>query len=73
MVQWHPTMLSRLAIVPMELLNSYNRYDKGERIFKKGDLVVRAAGCVKNGEGERTCESELAGYKSQWQRAFDEA
>ncbi|KAJ0169083.1 putative alpha-1,2-galactosyltransferase C8D2.17 [Colletotrichum tanaceti] len=66
-VQWHPTILSKLAIVPQKTFNSYNRYDKGE-MFKDGDFVVRAAGCTMT--GERACEEELSSYKTTWQAAF---
>ncbi|OHW92677.1 galactosyl transferase gma12 mnn10 family protein [Colletotrichum incanum] len=66
-VQWHPTILSKLAIVPQKTFNSYNRYDKGE-IFSDGDLVVRAAGCTKS--GERACEEELDSYNKKWHAAF---
>ncbi|KAF6816823.1 alpha-mannosyltransferase [Colletotrichum sojae] len=66
-VQWHPTILSRLAIVPQKTFNSYNRYDKGE-MFQEGDFVVRAAGCTKS--GERACEQELETYRTKWRAAF---
>ncbi|TEA19568.1 putative alpha-1,2-galactosyltransferase [Colletotrichum sidae] len=69
-VQWHPTILSRLAIVPQKTFNSYNRYDKGD-IFQEGDFVVRAAGCTK--AGERSCEQELAEYNTKWRAAFKAA
>ncbi|KAK1596126.1 galactosyl transferase GMA12/MNN10 family protein [Colletotrichum navitas] len=66
-VQWHPTVLSKLAIVPQKIFNSYNRYEKGE-IFKDGDLVIRAAGCTKS--GERACEEELNSYNKKWRTTF---
>ncbi|KAL0940930.1 alpha-mannosyltransferase [Colletotrichum truncatum] len=66
-VQWHPTILSRLAIVPQKAFNSYNRYDKGE-MFQDGDLVVRAAGCTAS--GERSCEQELESYNTKWHAIF---
>lgn len=66
-VQWHPTILSRLAIVPQKTFNSYNRYDKGE-MFVDGDLVVRAAGCTKS--GDRACDKELETYNTKWHAAF---
>ncbi|KAH7367230.1 mannosyltransferase complex component [Plectosphaerella cucumerina] len=72
-VQWHPTILSKLAIVPQNVINAYNTAEKGKQVFKAGDFVVRAPGCLKIGEGRRTCEHELGGYKAQWKKAFDEA
>ncbi|OHE97623.1 galactosyl transferase GMA12/MNN10 family protein [Colletotrichum orchidophilum] len=66
-VQWHPTILSKLAIVPQRIFNSYNRYEKGE-IYKEGHFVVRAAGCTES--GERACDEELSSFKPKWQAAF---
>lgn len=70
-VQWHPTVLSKLAIVPQNIINAYNTAEKGKQVFKTGDFVVRAPGCLKNGEGRRTCEHELEGYRAQWKKAFE--
>lgn len=62
-----------MAIVPQSVISAYNTAEKGKQVFKAGDFVVRAPGCLKNGEGQRTCEHELSGYKAQWKKAFDEA
>lgn len=72
-MQWHPTILSKLAIVPQGLMSPYTTADKGDHVYKTGDFVVRAAGCSKNGEGHKTCERELSKYKEQWEKAFAEA
>jgi len=72
-VQWHPTILSKLAIVPQGIMSPYATAEKGEHVYKPGDFVLRAPGCSKNGEGPRTCEHELTKYKEQWQKAFLDA
>ncbi|KAK3899480.1 sphingosine-1-phosphate lyase protein [Staphylotrichum tortipilum] len=48
-VQWHPTILSRMAIVDQQLLNSYSKGSRGEE-YKDGDLVVRFPDCATAGE-----------------------
>jgi mannan polymerase II complex MNN11 subunit len=68
-VQWHPTILSKLALVPQHIMNAYNKGDtaaKGET-FKDGDFVVRFGGCEQIG---RDCVAEAAPYSKQWKTAF---
>ncbi|KAI1846454.1 hypothetical protein JX265_005022 [Neoarthrinium moseri] len=67
-VQWHPTVLSKLAILPQRLFNSYNKPKHG-RVFEAGDLAVRFAGCTK-GAGENNCVDEAKRFSSQWRKAF---
>lgn len=65
-VQWHPTILAKLALVPQRILNSYSK-EKGGQEYKEGDLVVRLYAC---GEaGEDTCETESQRF-AQWKAAF---
>lgn len=65
-VQWHPTILAKLALVPQRILNSYSK-EKGGQDYKEGDLVVRLYAC---GEaGEDTCETESQRF-AQWKTAF---
>lgn len=70
MVQWHPTILSKLAIVPQRMINSYIEGNKEEE-FREGDFVVRAAGCGR--EGTPSCEGQLSKYRTKWQQAFSQA
>ncbi|KAL2759409.1 glycosyltransferase family 34 protein [Sodiomyces alcalophilus JCM 7366] len=70
MVQWHPTILSKLAIVPQRLINSYVDGNE-EGGFQDGDFVVRAAGCGR--EGAPSCEEQLSKYRARWQEAFRQA
>ncbi|KAL5890059.1 putative alpha-1,6-mannosyltransferase mnn11 [Pyricularia oryzae] len=62
-VQWHPTILSKLAIVPQRYINSYNTGDSGES-YQAGDMVVRFPACSK--VGYPACEAEAAKYEKQW-------
>ncbi|KAK1782916.1 galactosyl transferase GMA12/MNN10 family-domain-containing protein [Copromyces sp. CBS 386.78] len=65
-VQWHPTILAKLALVPQRILNSYSK-EKGGQEYKEGDIVVRLYAC---GEaGEDTCETESQRF-AQWKAAF---
>ncbi|ROT43259.1 family 34 glycosyltransferase [Sodiomyces alkalinus F11] len=70
MVQWHPTILSKLAVVPQRTINSYIKGNEEEG-FQEGDFVVRAAGCGR--EGAPSCEEQLSKYRATWQQAFSQA
>ncbi|ETS77379.1 hypothetical protein PFICI_11253 [Pestalotiopsis fici W106-1] len=67
-VQWHPTILSKLAIIPQRLLNSYNRPKHGE-VYEDGDFVLRLAGCIK-GNGDNNCAEEAKNFAPKWKKAF---
>lgn len=69
-MQWHPTILSKLALVPQRSLSSYVG-EAGDAGYQEGDFVVRAPGCGQ--EGERSCDEELSKYRTKWQQAFEEA
>ncbi|RKF57926.1 putative alpha-1,2-galactosyltransferase C8D2.17 [Golovinomyces cichoracearum] len=60
-VQWHPTILSKLAIIPQKILNSYidpNLTSETGR-YSDGDFVVELAGCDLTG---RDCATEAWPY-----------
>jgi mannan polymerase II complex MNN11 subunit len=72
-VQWHPTILAKLVLVPQRVMNSYNIYigdekgnlrEKKERVWQEGDFLVRFLGCeiLK----ERNCEDEMKPYYEKW-------
>jgi mannan polymerase II complex MNN11 subunit len=69
-VQWHPTILSKLALIPQRTINSYNYAIIGER-YETGDMVVRFPGCTKT--GDISCEQEAERFFPQWQAAFQNA
>ncbi|KAK9417526.1 putative Alpha-1,2-galactosyltransferase C8D2.17 [Seiridium unicorne] len=70
-VQWHPTILSKLAIIPQRLLNSYNKPKHGE-VYQDGDFILRLASCTK-GASENNCAEEAKKYAPQWKKAFASA
>ncbi|EAQ84001.1 hypothetical protein CHGG_10405 [Chaetomium globosum CBS 148.51] len=67
MVQWHPTILSRMAIVDQRILNSYAKGDKDAE-YKDGDLVIRFPECTST--GPQACETESQVFAQAWRRVF---
>lgn len=65
-VQWHPTILSKMAVVPQRIINSYSKSDHGA-IFERGDMAVRIVGCTKSSSSQ--CETEAEPFIKQWQVA----
>ncbi|PWW77568.1 Glycosyltransferase Family 34 protein [Tuber magnatum] len=59
-VQWHPTVLTKLALVPQKIMNSYPNVPGLGGIYEDGDLLVRLRGCAE-GTG-RSCEKEFQKY-----------
>jgi len=57
LVQWHGTVLTKLALVPQRTLNSYTKGEAEER-YSDGDFVAHLHGCDKDDTG-RSCENEL--------------
>ncbi|KAJ5662756.1 hypothetical protein N7462_011682 [Penicillium macrosclerotiorum] len=67
-MQWHPTVLSRTALVPQRIMNAYSKDSLGAAIdgtYKDGDLVLRFPGCEDG--SSRDCE-ELESYYGLWQK-----
>ncbi|KAL6882381.1 alpha-1,2-galactosyltransferase-like protein [Trichoderma longibrachiatum] len=62
-VQWHPTILSKLALVPQRTLGPYTRTDQGDA-YQDGDFVVMFTGCTKS--GDQSCETVSASYYQKW-------
>ncbi|KAL9633883.1 MAG: hypothetical protein Q9164_004424 [Protoblastenia rupestris] len=67
-VQWHPTILTKLALVPQKILNSYNvdiTSRGGKEVqYKKGDFVIRLVGCEL--DTSRNCEGEFNHFYDEW-------
>ncbi|KAL8993630.1 MAG: hypothetical protein Q9169_006205 [Polycauliona sp. 2 TL-2023] len=66
-IQWHPTILTKLALLPQNLLNSYNT-DIPSRggaaaIYKDGDFIVRLVGC--DTDPNRNCEGEFEEWRGR--------
>ncbi|KAF2664089.1 alpha-1,2 galactosyltransferase [Microthyrium microscopicum] len=64
-VQWHGTILAKLALVPQNIMNSYHEKqataanDNG--IYKPGDFIVNFGDCNQKAKG-RNCENEMRPY-----------
>lgn len=76
-VQWHPTILSRLGLVPQHILNSYSRGPATEKttsgktdIYKEGDFVVNFAKCGTTASQPK-CEDEAKPYSAKWRQNFN--
>ncbi|KAK1772531.1 galactosyl transferase GMA12/MNN10 family-domain-containing protein [Phialemonium atrogriseum] len=69
-VQWHPTILSKLALVPQGTINSYNKPGFGHE-YKPGDFAVRFHDCGKT--STKVCETEAERFTQQWRSAFSES
>ncbi|CAG8040628.1 unnamed protein product [Penicillium salamii] len=66
-LQWHPTVLARTALVPQRSISSYSKDSlraSPEGTYKDGDLVIQFRGCEEV-EG-RDCERELEPYYKIW-------
>ncbi|KMU88884.1 alpha-1,2-galactosyltransferase [Coccidioides immitis H538.4] len=66
-VQWHPTMLARLALVPQRILNSYSPQSSKAAAsgkYREGDFLIRFKGCEAG--GQRNCEQEMEPYFQEW-------
>ncbi|RAH43251.1 putative alpha-1,6-mannosyltransferase subunit [Aspergillus brunneoviolaceus CBS 621.78] len=67
-VQWHPTILARLALLPQRTINAYSKdctAAAANGIYKDGDLVIRFLGC--DTDTKRSCEKEMEPYYRLWQ------
>ncbi|CAK7563349.1 MAG: putative alpha-1,6-mannosyltransferase mnn11 [Sporothrix epigloea] len=62
-VQWHPTILSKMALVPQRTINAYSTPDHGAK-YESGDLSVRVLGCVRTSSA--ICENEAAPFIQAW-------
>ncbi|MCJ1236642.1 hypothetical protein MMC14_004624 [Varicellaria rhodocarpa] len=72
-VQWHPTILTKLALIPQRHLNSYSveiasRGGK-EVMYQDGDFIVRAVGCEK--DNNRHCDREMDPWYHRWKNELD--
>ncbi|KAI1083940.1 glycosyltransferase family 34 protein [Whalleya microplaca] len=69
-VQWHPTILSKLAIVPQRTINAYATGEYGEQ-YKDGEIAVVFARC--HGSGDKSCAKEAERFSQQWRTSFSRA
>lgn len=66
-VQWHPTILSKLAIVPQRAINAYSTVEHGAQ-YKEGDIAVVFPQC--SGTETKSCANEAERYSQRWRAAF---
>lgn len=67
-VQWHPTILSKLAVVPQRYINAYSNSGDAAAEYRPGDVVVRFNTCMKTSPA--ACEAEADKYNKQWRSNF---
>lgn len=63
-MQWHPTILSKIALVPQRTMASYVRENLGSG-YQDGDFVALFAGCTPS--GEYSCEVMASPFFKRWQ------
>lgn len=66
-MQWHPTILSKIALVPQRAIASYAHNNLGDG-YHEGDFVVMLKGCAITGEG--SCEKESHWYWKRFQESL---
>ncbi|KAK3387204.1 galactosyl transferase GMA12/MNN10 family-domain-containing protein [Podospora didyma] len=66
-VQWHPTILARLALIDQRIINAYSKGTKGAE-YKAGDIVVRFVDCLAT--SPKACETESQKFSQQWRTSF---
>ncbi|PPJ56210.1 hypothetical protein CBER1_09397 [Cercospora berteroae] len=62
-VQWHGTILAKLALIPQRKLNSYSKTAEEsttEGLYQEGDFVANFHGCHTN--PKRNCEEEMQSF-----------
>ncbi|KAI0389736.1 galactosyl transferase GMA12/MNN10 family-domain-containing protein [Xylariaceae sp. FL0594] len=65
-VQWHPTILSKMAIIPQRVINAYSEEKHGAQ-YRDGDIAVVFAQCWTR---KSSCVEEGQRYSQQWRTAF---
>lgn len=67
-MQWHATILARLALIPQRIINAYSKDSPDTAVdgaYREGDFVIHFNDC--NAQG-RSCEEELHPFYSLWQK-----
>ena len=64
-MQWHPTILAKLALVDQRVLNAYSQGEHGAT-YQPGDLAVRFYEC----QSPQDCEKEAEQYLAQSRATF---
>ncbi|KAK2800249.1 hypothetical protein FQN50_008213 [Emmonsiellopsis sp. PD_5] len=67
-IQWHPTMLTKLALLPQRILNAYapDSPSSGPNShYKDGDFLIHFAGCDLP-DAKQGCEKLMDAYWTRW-------
>ncbi|KAI9799239.1 MAG: hypothetical protein M1833_004117 [Piccolia ochrophora] len=72
-VQWHPTVLAKLALVPQNVMNSYSadtskEGSKGVGLYQDNEFVIHFSGCAT--DVKRDCEKELWDFYKVWESVW---
>lgn len=73
-MQWHSTVLSKLALIPQRILNSYYRDTSnpgGNALYSDGDFIINFSGC--DSDTTRSCETEMQPFYELWKAGGREA
>ncbi|OAX78517.1 hypothetical protein ACJ72_07176 [Emergomyces africanus] len=69
-IQWHPTLLAKLALIPQRILNSYTTESNSlmpDSLYNDGDFVVRFLGCD-DPKPKKACEEQMEIFWTKWAR-----
>ncbi|OJD14497.1 hypothetical protein AJ78_05147 [Emergomyces pasteurianus Ep9510] len=69
-IQWHPTLLAKLALIPQRTFNSYTTESPAlmpDSLYNDGDFVVRFLGCDAD-KPVKTCEEQMETFWTKWAR-----
>ncbi|KAF5666153.1 alpha-1,2-galactosyltransferase [Fusarium denticulatum] len=69
-VQWHPTILSKLALIPQRTFASYGRNKEGNA-YRDGDFVTLLVDCTVT--GPTSCDKQSRFYLQQLKNKFGDA
>ncbi|KAK2748865.1 hypothetical protein FQN55_004007 [Onygenales sp. PD_40] len=67
-IQWHPTMLTKLALLPQRILNAYapdSPSSGPDSHYKDGDFLIHFAGCDLP-DAKQGCEKAMDAYWTRW-------
>lgn len=67
-VQWHPTILSKLSLVPQRTFNSFTTGEADAK-YQPGDMALKIGECSKTDSS--ACMSEATRWSEKWKAAFD--
>nr|POE90687.1 putative alpha-1,2-galactosyltransferase c8d2.17 [Quercus suber] len=75
LVQWHGTVLAKLALVPQRIFNSYSKdvvapAAKPDGMYQEGDFIANFHGCTR--DSARVCEDEMRPLMSRWKELRDQ-